>query len=66
MYVAGYIEGTRDTINEYFYNNYYKNGETNKELQVQGKSWIKSEYAWMNSENIKRAFNRGMYFTWHG
>ena len=65
--LADYIEQTKDSIEKYFYDNYdYKNEGTNVELQYKGELWIKENYCWMNSENIKRAVVRGMYYAWHG
>lgn len=65
--LADYIEQTKDSIEKYFYDNYdYKNEGTNVELQYKGEQWIKENYCWMNSENIKRAVSQGMYYAWHG
>lgn len=65
--LADYIEQTKDSIEKYFYENYdYKNEGVNAELQYKGEQWIKENYCWMNSENIKRAVSRGMYYAWHG
>ena len=51
----------------YLEDNYdYKNEGTNVELQYKGEQWIKENYCWMNSENIKRAVSQGMYYAWHG
>ena len=65
--IADYIEQTKDSIEKYFYENYdYKNEGANAELQYKGEQWVKENYCWMNSENIKRAVIRGMYYAWHG
>lgn len=65
--IAEYIEQTRDTIEQYFYDGYdCGNENANKELQRRGKQWIKNKYSWMNCENVDRAASQGMYYAWHG
>ena len=65
--IVSYIEQTRNDIENYFYSNYdYKSEDANKELQHRGKQWIKNKYHWMNTENINRSANQGMYYAWRG
>ena len=65
--IATCIEHTRDEIVRYFSNNFdIKNEQANKELQYQGKEWIKDRLRWMNSENVNRSASLGMYYSRHG
>ncbi len=67
IFIAAYIEQTRDDIEKYFYDRYdYKNETANKDLYEQGKQWIKETYTWMNRKNTNRAAAQGMYYAWHG
>lgn len=65
--LSQYIEETRKTIENHIYDSYNREDDSkNDNLSSEATAWVKSNYPWMNDDNVGHAVSQGIYYAWRG